>query len=195
MRDDMSPTELCYVRGVRRDASPGLNGPKPLGPTTIDSMDFEEAKRILAALEREGVRYVLIGSMAMAAQGLIRATRDIDFFVSPDPDNVERLRRALKSVFDSDANVDEITASDLAGDYPAIEYTPPHGLYSLDILSRLGEAFVFENIEWEELIVDGIRVRVATPRMLYRMKKDTVRPLDRIDAEAIRERFGLPEND
>jgi len=44
------------------------------------------------------------------------------------------------------------------------------------------------------LIVDGIRVRVATPRML-RMKKDTVRPLDRIDAEAIRERFGLPEND
>src|SRR3989337_753756 len=110
-------------------------------------MDFEEAKRILAALEREGVRYVLIGSMAMAAQGLIRATRDIDFFVSPDPDNVERLRRALKSVFDSDANVDEITASDLAGDYPAIEYTPPHGLYSLDILSRLGEAFVFENIE------------------------------------------------
>jgi hypothetical protein len=158
-------------------------------------MDFEEAKRILAALEREGVRYVLIGSMAMAAQGLIRATRDIDFFVSPDPDNVERLRRALKSVFDSDANVDEITASDLAGDYPAIEYTPPHGLYSLDILSRLGEAFVFENIEWEELIVDGIRVRVATPRMLYRMKKDTVRPLDRIHAEAIRERFGLPEND
>jgi len=158
-------------------------------------MDFEEAKRILAALEREGVRYVLIGSMAMAAQGLIRATRDIDFFVSPDPDNVERLRRALKSVFDSDPNVDEITASDLGGDYPAIEYTPPHGLYSLDILSRLGEAFVFENIEWEELIVDGIRVRVATPRMLYRMKKDTVRPLDRIDAEAIRERFGLPEND
>ena len=158
-------------------------------------MDFEEAKRILAALEREGVRYVLIGSMAMAAQGLIRATRDIDFFVSPDPDNVERLRRALKSVFDSDPNVDEITASDLAGDYPAIEYIPPHGLYSLDILSRLGEAFVFESVEWEELIVDGIRVRVATPRMLYRMKKDTVRPLDRIDAEAIRERFGLPEND
>ena len=158
-------------------------------------MDFEEAKRVLAALEREGVRYVLIGSMAMAAQGLIRATRDIDFFVDPDPDNVERLRRALKSVFDSDPNIDEITASDLAGDYPAIEYTPPHGLYSLDILSRLGEAFAIENIEWEELIVDDLRVRVATPRMLYRMKKNTVRPQDRVDADAIRERFGLSEND
>jgi hypothetical protein len=27
--------------------------------------------------------------------------------------------------------------------------------------------------------------------MLYRMKKDTVRPQDRMDAERIRERFGL----
>ena len=32
-------------------------------------IDFEETKRILAALEREDVRYVLIGAMAMAAQG------------------------------------------------------------------------------------------------------------------------------
>lgn len=151
--------------------------------------------RVLAALDREGVRYVLIGSMAMAAQGLIRATRDIDFFVSPDPDNVERLRRALKSVFDGDVNIDQITAEDLGGDYPAIEYTPPHGLYSLDILSRLGEAFRFEDLEWEELTVEGIPVRVATPRMLYRMKKDTVRPLDRLDAEALRERFELREDE
>lgn len=45
-------------------------------------VDFEEAKRILAAFERDGVQYVLIESMAMAAQGLIRATRDVDFFVS-----------------------------------------------------------------------------------------------------------------
>jgi hypothetical protein len=151
--------------------------------------------RILAALNREGVRYVLIGSMAMAAQGLIRATRDIDFFVSPDPDNVERLRRALKSVFDGDVNIDQITAADLGGDYPAIEYTPPHGFYSIDILARLGEAFRFEDLEWEELRVDGIPVRVATPRMLYRMKKDTLRPLDKLDAEALRERFGIREDE
>jgi len=31
-------------------------------------MDFAEAKRILRALEQEGVRYVLVGSMAMAAR-------------------------------------------------------------------------------------------------------------------------------
>ena len=60
-------------------------------------MNFDEAKRVLAEFEREGVEYVLIDSMAMAAQGLIRATRDVDFSVSPEPENVNRLQRALKS--------------------------------------------------------------------------------------------------
>jgi hypothetical protein len=156
-------------------------------------MDFEEAKRILAAFEREGVEYVLIGSMAMAAQGLIRATRDLDFFVSPTDANVERLRRALMFLYDDDPNVQQITASDLAGEYPAIEYVPPRGEYSIDILARLGEAFRYETIESEDILLDGIRVRVATPRMLYRMKKDTVRPQDRVDAETLRRQFGLPE--
>jgi hypothetical protein len=32
-------------------------------------MDFGELKRILSAFEREGVRYVLVGSMAMAWSG------------------------------------------------------------------------------------------------------------------------------
>jgi hypothetical protein len=131
-------------------------------------MDFGELRRVLAAFEREGVRYVLVGSMAMAAQGIVR-------------------------LFDDDPNVDEITAADLGGDYPAVEYTPPHGRYSMDILSRLGEAFRYDELEAEDVIVEGVRARVATPRMLYRMKKDTVRPQDRMDAETIRTRFGLKE--
>jgi hypothetical protein len=153
---------------------------------------IEEAKEILAALEREGVRYVLVGSIGMAAQGLVRATRDIDFFVSPAPENVERLKRALMSVFD-DPGINEIATGDLGGDYPAIEYIPPHGRYSMDILARLGEAFRYEDLESEEMMLDGIRVQVATPRTLWRMKKDTVRPQDRVDAEAIRREFDLKE--
>ena len=162
---------------------------------TPPGIDFEEAKRILMALEREGVRYVLIGAMAMAAQGLVRATHDLDFFVSPEGENVDRLKRAFKSLFDNDPNVDEISAEDLAGDYPAVEYTPPHGRYSVDILSRLGEAFAYPEVESEILTTaEGTQISVATPRMLYRMKKDTVRPQDRLDAQAIKEEFKLEED-
>jgi hypothetical protein len=156
-------------------------------------MEFEEVRRILAAFEREEVRYVLIGSMAMAAHGLIRATRDVDVFVAPDPANVECLRRALRGLFEDDPNVELITAEDLGGEYPAIEYSPPHGRYWLDILARLGEAFRFEDLESEVILIQGVRVRVATPRTLYRMKKGTVRPQDHLDAAVLRERFQLED--
>ncbi len=51
-------------------------------------MDFDQAKRILAAFERQKVDYVLVGGMAMAAQGFVRATRDIDVVVSPAADDL-----------------------------------------------------------------------------------------------------------
>lgn len=155
-------------------------------------MELEEALKILAAFDRERVEYVLVGSMGMAVLGVIRATRDIDVFIAPNEANVARLRRALASVFD-DPSIDEITSTDLAGDYPAIQYAPPSGDFSIDLLARLGERFRFDEIEWQEVTVDGIRVRVATPRMLYRMKRDTVRPQDKLDASALRDRFDLED--
>jgi hypothetical protein len=47
--------------------------------------------------------------------------------------------------------------------------------------------------QWQEVTLDGIRVRVATPRMLYCMKRDTVRPQDKIDASVLRQRFDLED--
>jgi hypothetical protein len=37
----------------------------------LATMTFAEAMQILAALERHDVAYVLVGSMAMAAQGIV----------------------------------------------------------------------------------------------------------------------------
>lgn len=142
-------------------------------------------RELLAALERHGVRYVLIGSMGMAARGIVRATQDIDFFVDPGPENVARLKRALKSVFDDDS-IDEITSDDLGGPYPVVRYGPPVGTGVIDLIGRLGEAYSFDDVESDVVEVDGISVRVATARMLYEMKRDTVRPQDRADADALR---------
>ena len=60
-------------------------------------------------------------------------------------------------------------------------------------MTRLGEVASYDSVESEVKDVEGIRVRVATPLALYRLKKGTVRPLDRQDAEALRLRFDLPE--
>ena len=155
-------------------------------------MTFLDAIRILAALERHGVDYVLVGSMAMAAQGIVRATRDMDIFVNPDDANVTRLKAALTEVF-GDPSIESILASDLAGEYPAIQYAPPAVDYWIDILARLGEAFRYPDLEHEMVRVEGVSVRVATPRMLYRMKRDTVRPQDHLDAAILKDRFDLED--
>jgi len=43
---------------------------------------------VLEALERAGVRYAVIGDLAMAAHGFDRATRALDLFVPPDQETV-----------------------------------------------------------------------------------------------------------
>ena len=110
--------------------------------------------------------------MAVNVHGLPRFTEDLDIFVAPERENVEALKRALRSVF-PDPSIDEISADDLLGDYPAVQYVPPEGAFYVDILTRLGEAFRFEDLETQRLPFEGLLVTVVTPRQLYLMKKDT----------------------
>jgi hypothetical protein len=47
---------------------------------------------ILDHLNGAGVRYVLVGGIALIRHGVVRATRDIDAVFDPDTSNVERIR-------------------------------------------------------------------------------------------------------
>ncbi len=153
-------------------------------------MDYDSTKDVLAALEREGVRYTIFGAVALNLHGLARATEDLDLFVAPERRNIERLRKALHSVFD-DPHIDEIQAADLLGDYPAVQYVPPDGSFHIDILTRLGEVYSFDGLASQRLDFDGLEVTVVTPRTLFEMKKATVRPKDWGDADRLRQHFGF----
>lgn len=150
-------------------------------------------RRVLAALEREGVRYVIFGAAALNLHGLARFTEDLDLFIEPDRANIDRLTRALRSVFD-DSHIDDISADDLLGEYPAIQYVPPDGTFHIDLLTRLGDAFEFGDLEVVRLPFENITVPVASPATLYRMKRNTVRLKDKADAELLRQRFGLKDD-
>ena len=141
-------------------------------------MYFEAVRNLLEALEKEDVQYVVFGAVAINLLGLPRATEDLDIFIAPEQSNVERLKAALRSVYPGDSSIDEIRADDLLGNYPAVQYVPPEDTFYLDILTRLGEAFRFEDILSQRLDFGGVKVNVATPGTLYRMKKNTVRPKD-----------------
>ena len=146
---------------------------------------------VLRALGEHGVKYAVFGAVALGLHGLPRTTADLDLFVEPTEDNIERLKTALRTVY-TDPCIDEISASDLCGDYPAVRYGPPEG-FGLDIVTRLGEAFAFADLDVETKRFEGVEVRVVTPRQLWEMKRGTVRPIDHADAAALAARFGLAE--
>ena len=155
-------------------------------------MNYAASRRILAAFEEEGVRYLVFGGAAMNLHGLPRFTEDLDVFIEPTRENVEAVKRALRKVYD-DPSIDEISADELVGEYPALQYVPPEGDFHVDILTRLGEAFRFEDLEPDETTLDGVKVRLVSPRTLFRMKRDTVRPKDRLDADGLRAKYGFEE--
>ncbi|MCA1575772.1 MAG: hypothetical protein LC794_00250 [Acidobacteria bacterium] len=158
-------------------------------------MDRDEVMRVLRAFESAGLDYVLIGAAAMGFHGLVRATEDLDLFIRATPENIEKLRAALRLAYEGDPNIDDISSTDLLGEYPAVRYVPPTGDLYFDVMTRLGEVASFETVDAELKEVDGTQVRVATPAALYRLKKGTVRALDRTDAAALQQRFGLKDED
>ena len=156
------------------------------------NVDEERLRAIFSALHEQRVEYAVVGAVALGLHGLARATADLDLFIRPDTENIERLKAALRMVFE-DPSIDDITSEDLCGDYPAVRYLPPDG-FGFDILTRLGVAFRYADLDIEERDYDGVTIHVVTPRTLWRMKKDTTRPTDRFDAEVLAERFGFREN-
>lgn len=155
-------------------------------------MRLDDVVALLDALERHGVRYAVFGGLAMAAHGFDRATRDLDLFVAPDAENIELLRRALGDVFD-DPDITAITADDLGGEYPAVQYGPPGVDFTIDIVSRLGDAFRFEDLIIDRVALGAATIAVVSAETLYRMKRDTVRLRDRDDAQRLVEAFGLED--
>lgn len=154
-------------------------------------MDFDKVLALIDAMNREGVEYVTFGAIALAVHGLVRATEDADFFINPSEENIARLKRALRSIW-NDPNIGEISAEELSGDYPAVSYWPAGEDFGIDFLARLGEAYAYDTIPAENGSLDGLPIRVVTARTLYEMKRDTVRWKDKIDAAALREKF-FPE--
>jgi hypothetical protein len=56
---------------------------------------YQDFKELLAILNAEQVKYLVVGGYAVSLHAQPRATKDLDIFIKPDNDNVEALFRAL----------------------------------------------------------------------------------------------------
>lgn len=139
---------------------------------------FNRFLEIINVLEKEKVDYVLIGEFAMVLYGMPRATQDIDIFIKHCEENIERLQKALFTIFNN-KDVFEITFSELKK-YPVIRYGAEEGYY-VDILANIGSAFSFEDLIFEELTIEGHKIKIASVETLYKLKEKTLRAIDKSD--------------
>ncbi len=140
---------------------------------------FKEFLEVFKALDQQKVDYVLIGGVAVILHGMERLTRDIDIIVKMSPENIYKLRKALQTVFEDDA-IEEITLPELYK-FPVIRYGTPNEFY-IDIMARVGELAYFEDLEYITIEYQGVKIRIAKPESLFKLKKDSIRDKDRIDA-------------
>jgi hypothetical protein len=152
-----------------------------------------DPERLLTALAKRRVRYVLIGAVAARLQGFPRLTADADIAPSRDEDNLRRLAAALR---DLDAKVyTESVPEGLPFDCSA-EALARARLWNL--ITRAGRLdVVFEpsgTAGFEDLAssavaftVFGVDVMAASLEDILRSKEASDRPQDRQDVIVLRE--------
>ena len=65
---------------------------------------------LIAEFNAHGVEYIVVGAHALAAHGHVRATKDLDVWVRPSPDNARRVLMALRAF---GAALQDLTVEDL----------------------------------------------------------------------------------
>jgi len=139
---------------------------------------FDSIEKIIKSFDVNEVEYVIIGGYAIILNGFLRATEDIDILLKMTPDNLKKFQKALREVYD-DTEIDEINFEELSK-YSVIRYGTRDNFY-IDIISKIGKEFSYDNIEIMEKKVEDIVYRFASPKSLYQMKKSTYREKDKLD--------------
>ena len=140
-----------------------------------------EPERLVGALNAAGVRYVIVGGLAVGTHGVIRATRDLDLVPAPDRENAERLAVVLRSLGAKHPIVGRITA-DLLSHPVSLKLTTVAG--EVHILNRMPGTPPFAALEAERLAVDlgeGVVAPICSLEHLKTMKSASSRPRDAID--------------
>jgi hypothetical protein len=138
--------------------------------------DFRD---LFAALNAEGAEYLVVGAHALAAHGHVRATKDLDVWVRPSPENATRVHRALAAF---GAPLHGLSVEDLAGADLIFQIGVPP--VRIDVITSI-DGVEFE-AAWRERMASGYAdqpVSVLSRRHLIENKKASGRLQDLADVQ------------
>jgi predicted nucleotidyltransferase len=147
-----------------------------------------DAERILRTLAEHGVRYVLIGGLAVQTHGHVRTTNDADLIPAPDPANLERLASALRALDARVLNEGHEETAVNAGMLPRAtiwQFATRDG--GIDVMREVPGGSPYSVLSERALHVrlGDVEVPVVNLDDLIRMKLARGRPVDLADVAAL----------
>ena len=147
-----------------------------------------DPERILRALSRRGVRYILVGATAARLQGFPRLTADADITPATDKANLKRLAAALRDL-KARVYMDAVPqglpfscdAETLAG---ANVWNLVTAAGRMDLIFKPSGTKGYEDLAASAVTYEvfGIEVRAASLKDILRSKRASNRPQDQQDA-------------
>ena len=146
-----------------------------------------EPEQLVAALNAAGVAYVIVGGIAVAAHGVVRATADLDLVPEPSAENLDRLARTLADL-GAEHPIDEVLTGESLALPVSFKLRTRHG--ALQVLNRMPAVPPYERLRANAITVDltrDVRAVICSLEDLRAMKVASGRPRDLVDVAELDE--------
>ena len=142
----------------------------------------DEFKDFIKCLNLNNVKYLLVGGWAVGIYGHPRATKDIDFLVSVEKNNLKKLQKAFS---DFNAPPINIEAFHEKGNVIRIGNSPTQ----IDVINEADGININDCFKRKSIItVDDIEIKLISREDLINNKIASGRYIDLADAEKLKRR-------
>jgi hypothetical protein len=145
-------------------------------------------EKLLESLARAEVDFIVVGGIAVALNGFVRTTEDVDILIEHSIANIRRLLQALAHFGEGHAR--ELTESDFDDTEGAIRIIED---FPLDVFTTIqGKGFRDFAPSARKTCIKGVAVHYLDGETLISIKSTSARPKDQIDVSALR---ALPKSE
>ena len=138
-------------------------------------------EKLLAKLARADVKFIIVGGVAVALNGFVRTTEDVDILVEASVENVTRFLNELGNFGEGHAR--ELSLADFSDSEGAIRIIEDFPLDVFTIMRGKRYADLFGATKTTR--IDDVVVRYLNAEALIALKSDSQREQDRIDVSAL----------